>query len=186
MRRIAAVNLESVMRRRVSHLTRGIYMILITGGVKSGKSTLALELARKIKGPRVFIATSEPIDKEMKAKIKRHKLERGSGFEVFEEPTEIFRPLKTQKANVYLVDCITTWVSNLIYHKKDLPQYFITLIDSLDGNEIVVTNEVGWGVIPANKLSRDYINYIGEINKMLAQKADEVYLMVSGLKVKIK
>jgi adenosylcobinamide kinase/adenosylcobinamide-phosphate guanylyltransferase len=161
-------------------------MILITGGIKSGKSSLALELAKKRKGPRAFLATSEAFDGEMKARIKRHKAERGSGFKLYEEPTDIFTPLKTIKANVIVIDCITVWVSNLIYYKKDLKEYFKKFISSLSGNEIIVTNEVGLGVIPDNALSREYVDRLGEINKMLTKKADEVYLMVSGIKIKVK
>ena len=161
-------------------------MILITGGVKSGKSSLALELARKIKGPRVFVATSEAFDGEMKARIKRHKMERGSGFALCEEPIDIFKPLRTEKANVVVIDCITVWVSNLIYYKKDLKEYFRKFMNSLNGNEIIVTNEVGLGVIPDNAMSREYVDRLGEINNIISKKAAEVYLMVSGIKVKIK
>ena len=122
----------------------------------------------------------------MKTKIRRHKLERGAGFSLCEEPTDIFKPLKNSKANVCLIDCITIWVPNLIYYKKDIPEYFSRFMDSLRGNEVIVTNEVGLGIMPDNGIAREYINRLGEINKKLAVKADEVYLMVSGLKVKIK
>ncbi len=161
-------------------------MILITGGIKSGKSTLALELARKSKSPRAFIATCEAFDYEMKERIKHHQKERGGGFILFEEPTDIFKPLRKTKANTVVIDCVTTWVSNLIYYKKDLNKFFKDFLEALKGNEIIVTNEVGCGIIPDNKLSREYLNRIGEINKLLAQRADEVYLMVSGIKVRIK
>jgi len=161
-------------------------MILITGGVKSGKSTLALELARKSSAPRLFIATSVPFDAEMTRKIARHKKERGNGFILREEPCDIHKPLKTGGVNVTLIDCVTTWVSNLIYYKKDLNKYFKNFLGSLRGNEIIVTNEVGLGIIPADGLSREYLNRLGNINKLLAARADEVYLMVSGIKVRIK
>jgi len=161
-------------------------MILITGGVRSGKSTIALELARKFKEPRLFIATSEPFDTEMKRKIKAHKRSRGNGFILREEPTEIFRPLKTDKFSVCVIDCVTTWVGNLMHHGKDPKKYFDSFLRALTGKEIIVTNEVGWGVIPADADSRQYINLLGDINKKLAARADNVYLMVSGIKVKIK
>ncbi|MCX5781397.1 MAG: bifunctional adenosylcobinamide kinase/adenosylcobinamide-phosphate guanylyltransferase [Elusimicrobia bacterium] len=161
-------------------------MILITGGVKSGKSTLALELALKIPKPRVFVATSVPFDSEMRSKIKRHRTERGNGFILHEEPTEISALIEKAKANVVLIDCVTTWVGNLMHYGKNTNLYFANLLDSLKGNEILVTNEVGHGIIPENPLARDYLNLLGNINKSLAKRADEVYLMVSGIKVKIK
>ena len=161
-------------------------MILITGGIKSGKSTLALKLARKFTAPRVFIATSVAFDSEMSQKIERHKSERGKGFTLIEEPTDIHKILRSIKAKITVIDCMTTWVSNLIYYEKDMDAYFKNLMGSLKGSEIIVTNEAGMGVIPANKISRHYLNRLGELNKMLAKRADKVYLMVSGLKVKIK
>lgn len=161
-------------------------MILITGGIKSGKSSLALELARKVSGPRLFIATSEAFDKEMEKKISRHKKERGAGFILREEPVEIFEALSSDKSNVCIIDCMTIWLGNLIHYNKDINRYFKILIRSLKGNEIIVTNEVGLGVIHADPMSRAYVNRLGELNKMLAKRADEVYLMVSGLKVRIK
>ena len=161
-------------------------MILITGGIKSGKSTLALDLARKFKSPRLFIATSEPLDPEMERKINAHKRSRGNGFVLREEPTEIFKPLKADKFNVCVIDCVTTWVGNLMHHGRDPEKYFDALVRALSGKEIIVTNEVGWGVIPADEASREYVNLLGSINKRLAARADEVYMMVSGLKVKIK
>ena len=142
-------------------------MILITGGVKSGKSSFALELAGKFRGPRAFIATCEAFDREMKAKIKRHKSDRGPGFALYEEPTDIFRPLRAGKAGVYVIDCVTVWVSNLLYYKKDIKKYFGRFLGSLRGNEIIVTNEAGLGVIPDNEMSRGYVNHLGEINKLL-------------------
>ena len=161
-------------------------MILITGGIKSGKSSLALELARTSKGPRAFIATCVAFDGEMKKRIKRHQKERGTGFVLYEEPTDIFKPLRRSKAKVIVIDCVTIWVSNLIYYKKNVSKYFKSFLAALKGNEIIVTNEVGWGIIPDNGLSREYLNRISEINKLLAQRADKVYLMVSGIKVRIK
>jgi len=161
-------------------------MILITGGIKSGKSTLALEVAKKISEPRIFIATSEPIDTEMRSKIERHKADRGKGFILYEEPIEISTLLLKTSANVTLIECMATWVNNLIHYKKDVDEYFNSFINSLKGNEIIVTNETGLGIIPDTPLVREYSMHLGNINKMLAKKADEVYLMVSGLKVKVK
>ncbi|MBN1823133.1 MAG: bifunctional adenosylcobinamide kinase/adenosylcobinamide-phosphate guanylyltransferase [Endomicrobiales bacterium] len=161
-------------------------MILITGGVKSGKSTLALEIANKTKGRKLFVATAVPFDKEMSAKIERHRKERGSGFEVKEEPTEIAAVIRENDADAVVVDCVTVWVGNIMHGAKDAKRYFRDFIGSLKGNEIIVTNEVGMGVMPDNEMAREYAGLLGKINKELANKADEVYLTVSGLKMRIK
>ncbi len=161
-------------------------MILITGGIKSGKSTLAVKLARECAAPRIFIATGVPMDHEFEKRIAIHQKERGDDFILFEEPTEIFKPLTTVTAGVFLIDCITLWVNNLLYHKLDVDRYIEKLASSLTGKEIFVTNEVGWGVIPDNELARKYIDAIGKTNALLAQRADAVYLMVSGIPTRIK
>lgn len=161
-------------------------MVLITGGVKSGKSSLALTLARQQPAPRVFIATGVAMDDEFKQRIEIHRRERGADFILHEEPTEIMRPLEHVKAGVYVIDCITLWVNNLLYYKHNTDEYCGKLITALTGREIIVTNEVGWGVIPDNALSRQYIDTLGAVNKALAQHADTVYLMASGIPMRIK
>lgn len=161
-------------------------MILITGGVKSGKSGFALELAKKFDPPRAFIASGEPFDEEMKIRITRHKEERDRDFIIYEEPTLIYKPLIESCATVYIIDCITTWVGNLLHYEKNIENEFDLLLKNLTGKEIIVTNEVGLGVMPANEMSRKFIDYLGNINKELAGKSDEVYLSVSGIRVRIK
>lgn len=161
-------------------------MILITGGVKSGKSSLALTLARQHSEPRVFIATGVAMDDELRNRIAVHQHERGTDFILHEEPTEIMRPLKHVLAGVYIIDCITLWVNNLLYNNLNPDEYCQKLITALTGREIIVTNEVGWGVIPDNALSRQYIDSLGAVNKALARHADTVYLMVSGIPMRIK
>ncbi|MGA2091397.1 MAG: bifunctional adenosylcobinamide kinase/adenosylcobinamide-phosphate guanylyltransferase, partial [Endomicrobiales bacterium] len=92
----------------------------------------------------------------------------------------------TVDAQVYVVDCITLWVNNLLYHHLDIDTYVDKLITSLTGKEIFVTNEVGGGIIPDNALARQYIDAIGKINRVIAQKADTVYLMISGIPLRLK
>lgn len=161
-------------------------MILITGGVKSGKSSLALTLARRHPEPRVFIATGVAMDDEFRARIDAHQRERGADFILHEEPTEIMRPLEHVRAEVYVIDCITLWVNNLLYHHLNTNDYCDKLIAALTGREIIVTNEVGWGVMPDNALARRYVDALGAVNKALAHKADTVYLMASGIPMRIK
>ncbi len=161
-------------------------MILLTGGVKSGKSKFALELAKNIGPPKVFIASGVPFDDEMKTRIARHRMEREQDFILYEEPIEIYRPLRESTANTYVIDCITTWIGNLIHYERDVEKETDLLLRTLTGKEIVITNEVGWGVMPVNEMSRIFIDYLGNVNKKLAEKSDEVYLLVSGLRIRIK
>jgi adenosylcobinamide kinase / adenosylcobinamide-phosphate guanylyltransferase len=161
-------------------------MILLTGGVKSGKSNFALDLAKNFGPNKVFIASGVPFDEEMKARIARHKAERDPDFILYEEPIEIYRPLMECSANVYIIDCLTTWMGNLLHYGRDVEKEIDILVKHLTGKEIFITNEVGWGIMPLNEMSRKFIDHLGNLNKKLAEKSDEVYLMVSGLKVRIK
>lgn len=161
-------------------------MILVTGGVKSGKSSFALTLARAHPGPRSFIATGVAMDDEFRARIEAHQRERGTDFILYEEQTEIMHPLEFVRAEVYVIDCITLWVNNLLYHSLNIDDYSDKLISALTGREIIVTNEVGWGIMPDNALARQYADALGKVNKALASRADIVYLMASGIPMRIK
>lgn len=161
-------------------------MILITGGIKSGKSLRAQHLAMEYDPPRVFIATGVPFDEEMGARIERHKSDRGEGFILCEEPVGIHTPLAEIKASVYVIDCMTTWLANLLHYGVDVPEAIDKFFEALTGREIVVTNEVGWGLMPVEAESRKYIDLLGGLNKRLAFRADEVYLMASGLPLRLK
>ncbi|HPX16999.1 MAG TPA: bifunctional adenosylcobinamide kinase/adenosylcobinamide-phosphate guanylyltransferase, partial [Petrotogaceae bacterium] len=88
--------------------------------------------------------------------------------------------------DVILVECITTWLSNLLYYEKDIEKYTESFMNNLTGKEVIITNEVGLGIVPIDPLSRRYTDAIGKLNSKLARKADEVYLMVSSIPVKIK
>lgn len=162
-------------------------MILITGGEKSGKSTYALRLALE-RGPRrAFVATAEAFDDEMRARIKHHKEERGALFETIEEPVEIPSILRRLSSyDVILVDCMTTWLGNLMYYKRDLGAMKDELLTSISGNEIIVTNEVGMGIIPMDASTRSYVEELGRLNAALAQRAEEVVFMIAGLPLTLK
>ena len=161
-------------------------LVLILGGVKSGKSTYALALARKHSEPRAFLATAEPFDPEMKKRIERHQESRGDGFELFEEPLDISGILPKLNHNVIVVDCLTVWLANLYHHNQDITKEEERLLDNLNGREIFVSNEIGWGVIPESTLARDYAERLAKLNQKLARRAKAVYLMVAGIAVKIK
>ncbi len=162
---------------------------LITGGVKSGKSSYALKLAlsRKQKS-RFFIATAEALDEEMTERINKHKQERGNRFETIEEPLDVPESLLQLPQNsVCVIDCITLWISNLMHHKRtDLIHRLIDVLNSTSCDVIIVTNEVGMGIVPANKLARRYTELLGETNARIAEISDRVTLMISGIPVTIK
>ncbi len=165
-------------------------MILITGGVKSGKSTFALRKALEYE-KRAFLATGVPFDDEMKVRIQRHKEERGELFDTFEEPVNVADVLKEidGRYNVILFECLTTYLGNLFYYGIDVQKELEELINvliSMKSEVIVVTNEVGWGIIPDNELSRKYAEILGRTNTKLASIAKEVYAVIAGIEVRIK
>ncbi|WP_022670721.1 bifunctional adenosylcobinamide kinase/adenosylcobinamide-phosphate guanylyltransferase [Hippea alviniae] len=161
---------------------------LITGGVKSGKSRFALKLTEN-KKDKFFIATAEPIDDEMKAKIEKHKLERKGEFTTIEEPIYLAKAISNiQNAQVCIIDCLNIWVNNLLYYDKlDQIEELLKLLKNFVKFELIfVSNEVGMGLLPADKLSRHFVNLLGNLNQQIAAMSDAVYFMVSGLPLKIK
>ena len=167
--------------------------VLITGGVKSGKSRYALTLAEELwpkeecSGDRYFLATGTPFDDEMKERIRIHKEERDSSFITIEEPINIHEPLK----NRCIVDDITVWISNLFYHTKDgeMEDILHRLIRRMEADLediILVTNETGMGNIPMDPHVRQYNRLLGLANGMLASAVDRMYLMVSGIPLLVK
>ncbi len=172
-----------------SHIT------LITGGVKSGKSSYALQAGQGVGTRRSFIATATALDDEMAEKIRAHRLERGDAWRTFEEPRDIAPVLErvAAKSDVVLIDCLTLWVSNLLT-LYDMPEDRIMaeadrLAASLEKAGcpvILVTNEVGLGIMPADRLSRKYQNLLGIVNRRMAGLSSSIFLMVSGIGVKIK
>ncbi|MFW6151546.1 MAG: bifunctional adenosylcobinamide kinase/adenosylcobinamide-phosphate guanylyltransferase [Verrucomicrobiota bacterium] len=166
---------------------------LITGGARSGKSRHALELAMKYK-KRVFIATAESMDKEMDERIARHKAERGDAFTTIEEPLNPAEALKKIPAGteVALIDCLTLWTGNLMHkHGEDTDSFkeadqFLSALDSLQCDIIIVTNEVGMGIVPDNSFARKYRDVAGRINQRVAARADKVTLVVCGVPVTVK
>ncbi|KAA0257842.1 bifunctional adenosylcobinamide kinase/adenosylcobinamide-phosphate guanylyltransferase [Deferribacter autotrophicus] len=162
---------------------------LITGGIKSGKTSYAIKLALTYE-KRIYLATAEPFDEEMKKKIERHRAERENRFDTIEEPVEIVKVLGSIKdCDVVVLDCLTTWVNNLMYYKRDVDNYFkelTNLLPEISYNLIIITNEVGLGIVPAGQETRRYVNFLGIINQKVAAVANNCILMVSGIPVKIK
>ena len=165
-------------------------LIFISGGARSGKSSFALELAQK-SGKRVtFIATAAPIDSEMRERIKNHKNIRPKDWETIEVKDNLDKKINQAKNRVILIDCLTIYVSHLmnLSQKQILNQIrkIIKAIKKSDSKVIVVSNEVGCGIVPNNKLGRDYRDVLGKVNQMFSQVADEFYVMFAGIPTKIK
>ena len=165
--------------------------ILIIGGAKSGKSTYALNLCRDMKKRRIFLATAQPIDEEMKDKIKKHKEERGPGWITVEEPVRIAERIKelNKEDTVILLDCLTLWANNILLHDLDREKELDKLKDALlhsKGTIVVVSNEVGMGIVPSDELSRRYRDFLGYANQQIACLANKVILMTAGIPVIIK
>lgn len=174
-------------------------IILITGGARSGKSRHAQALAEARPGKRLFIATSPVIDDEMHQRIERHQADRqGQGWRTVEEE---LRPMDVlagyPEAEVVLLDCLTLWISNLLF-EAEAPEYFTeAMIVGLAGElvgaarqrqgvVIIVTNEVGLGIVPENSLARRYRDLVGRCNQTIAAAADQVDLVVCGIPLSIK
>ena len=165
----------------------------ILGGARSGKSTHALKLANKYKKV-AFIATCEGRDSEMRQRIALHRKNRPKNWKTFEEPQEVFRLLKEVcgKFELVLIDCLTLLVANLLLKKTKASAIearvdeIIALLKKGKSDSIIVSNEVGLGIVPDNKLGRDFRDIAGRINQIVAQAADEVIFMASGLPLKVK
>ena len=168
-------------------------VIYVTGGARSGKSSFSLEFAERY-GKKAFLATAEPFDEEMAARVEKHKEERGSDFFTIEEPVYIYRALREipENIDVVLVDCLTVWAGNLLYKlepKEAIMSHVERLLDVLQNppcNIILVSNEVGMGIVPENAMAREFRDIAGIINQKVAGVSTEAYFLCSGLPVKLK
>ena len=170
-------------------------VIFVTGGARSGKSDFAQDLAEKLNGKRLFLATAQALDEEMSSRIQKHQKRRGNRWDTLEEPIYIGRALRSAVGSykIVLIDCLTIWMSNLLgeYPDQDekiseiLADFFLS-INEFEGTIIAVSNEVGMGIVPDNKISRAYRDRLGFLNQAVARKADKTYLLFSGIPVKIK
>ncbi len=173
--------------------------ILITGGARSGKSNFAEKLAQQFEAPLCYLATAQALDCEMEARIKLHSERRGEQWHTLEEPLDLTLAVKESdgRYQVILVDCITLWLSNLLFAYENQEGEVETLImqdvqqlaEVLQGmatTVILVSNEVGMGIVPENGLARLYRDIAGRANQFLAAAADEVHLVVSGIPLKLK
>lgn len=170
-------------------------VVLVTGGSRSGKSRFAERLAEEYAPLRGYLATGEPGDTEMADRIDRHRARRGPEWQTVEEPLQVAEALlaNDHRFSVILLDCVTMWLSNLLFQSDPDPKEalrrvasFADSFQSFKTPLIIVTNEVGMGIVPEHPLARSFRDLAGEANEIIAAKADEVYVTISGLPLKLK
>lgn len=173
-------------------------LIFILGGARSGKSSYAQKLASEMSDSVLFVATAEALDDEMKVRIEKHKKSRPETWHTLEASKRIAGRLKSTSFNaeVIIIDCLTLLVSNIMGSTVDYPEAEKTMLKEIKGitdfidtrksTLIIVSNEVGLGIVPENKAARDYRDLLGIVNQLIVQKADDVFFMIAGMPQKIK
>ncbi|HAO92452.1 MAG TPA: bifunctional adenosylcobinamide kinase/adenosylcobinamide-phosphate guanylyltransferase [Deltaproteobacteria bacterium] len=166
-------------------------LTFVLGGARSGKSAFALKLGEAIAGPRVYLATGQAGDAEMAFRIARHREERGDRWETIEEPQAIVAEVNKAEG-VLLIDCLTLWISNLLFAGLD-DKLIIKTADSLavasmsaGARVIAVSNEVGLGIVPENPIARRFRDLSGVTNRIMAERASDVWFVAAGIPLKMK
>jgi len=168
--------------------------VLVLGGARSGKSAYALQRAQEWEGRLIYLATAEGKDEEMRKRIARHRAQRRSRrWETIEEPLEVVWQLKEmdEAIGAVVLDCVTLWVSNALlnHQQEELENQVAELVEEvplLPFHFLVVSNEVGLGLVPDTPLGREYRDLLGSVNQRLAQVCKEVVFMAAGLPLKLK
>ncbi|MDA8440846.1 MAG: bifunctional adenosylcobinamide kinase/adenosylcobinamide-phosphate guanylyltransferase [Peptococcaceae bacterium] len=178
-------------------------IVVVTGGARSGKSSFAEKLAAQAGPEVVYLATAQAFDAEMTLRIAKHRASRPQNWQTVEEPIAVARRIVdlNEKKRVILLDCVTVWLSNLVLQGWDEGEdasesllaaimaevaKLIGVMQQGEAKLICVTNEVGWSIVPENALGRFYRDLAGKVNQLLAEAADEVYLVVAGCPLEIK
>lgn len=179
-------------------------LILVTGGARSGKSRFAEEYLRTNFQDVLYIATAIPYDDEMKQRIKKHQDQRPSSWPTYEGHKQLENVIGPCENSAILLDCVTILITNLMFDiigAKDITEcdsqavetevmgyidHILEATKAYKGTIVMVTNEVGQGLVPEHALSRFFRDMAGRVNQRIAQQADQVYMAVSGIPVKIK
>jgi adenosylcobinamide kinase/adenosylcobinamide-phosphate guanylyltransferase len=165
--------------------------VLVLGGARSGKSRYAESLAADHLGECVYVATAEAGDEEMRQRIQSHRDRRGEGWRAVEEPFRLFEVMAREAVagRFVLVDCLTLWISNLMQRDRDVAgdvEALAGLMGGLDGSVVIVSNEVGLGIVPDNALARRFRDLAGFANQRIAEAMSEVVFMAAGQPLKLK
>ena len=169
--------------------SRGLTLVL--GGARSGKSRHAERLVLESACEPVYIATAEPQDDEMAARIAEHRARRGCTWRTVEEPVDLVRVLQRECAEgrAMLVDCLTLWLTNLMVKELDVASEtarLIRILPALPGKLALVSNEVGQGIVPSAPMARAFVDHAGSLHQRIAQVADAVVFMTAGLPQRLK
>ncbi|MCW8996099.1 MAG: bifunctional adenosylcobinamide kinase/adenosylcobinamide-phosphate guanylyltransferase [Psychromonas sp.] len=166
---------------------------LVLGGARSGKSGYAEQQAKDSAKAVVYIATSEIRDKEMAERIKRHQQQRPASWLVVEEPYHLDVVLRkhSKKDNCIIIDCLTLWLSNCLFGEsaREWPEYkraLLATLKTLPGQVILVSNEVGSGIVPMGEINRQFVDEAGWLHQAIAAQIDKVTLVVAGLPLIVK
>lgn len=175
------------------------HTIFITGGARSGKSTFAEQLAVGFGAPLGYLATARSLDGEMNDRIRKHQERRGTAWHTIEEPLHLAQTLRDQDGayQAILIDCLTLWLTNLILQHDsltdDTEERIMADVDQLEAAlsamttpVIIVSNEVGMGIVPEHRLGRIFRDIAGRANQALAAAADEAWLVTSGIPLRLK
>jgi adenosylcobinamide kinase / adenosylcobinamide-phosphate guanylyltransferase len=170
---------------------RGGRTALVLGGARSGKSRYALSLAERARAQRVYVATAGAEDDEMRRRIARHQTERGAGWTTIEAPLAIVEAISTHAGpdRVVLVDCLTLWLSNLLGASADVEQSIESLAAATSaaaGPVVLVSNELGMGLVPETALGREFRDAHGRMNQRIALICDRVAFVVAGVPMQLK
>ncbi|TDK38700.1 bifunctional adenosylcobinamide kinase/adenosylcobinamide-phosphate guanylyltransferase [Rhizobium deserti] len=172
-------------------MTRHGHVSFVLGGARSGKSGFAERLALESGLDRHYVATGQPFDDEMRLRIMQHQADRGAGWTTHETAVDL-APLLGQidsPSRVIVVDCLTLWVTNLMMEEMDIGQATDAIVHVLSGCSarlVLVSNEVGMGIVPDNRMAREFRDHAGRLHQRIAAEADEVIFMAAGLPLKMK
>ncbi|RUM26762.1 bifunctional adenosylcobinamide kinase/adenosylcobinamide-phosphate guanylyltransferase [Rhizobium vallis] len=165
--------------------------VFILGGARSGKSRFAENLITATGLERHYIATGQAWDDEMQARIDQHKADRGPSWSTHEEPLDLAERLAAidGEGRAILVDCLTLWLTNLMMEGRDIVAQSVALatwLPQAKAQLVIVSNEVGLGIVPENRMAREFRDHAGRLHQMIAAKAGEVYFIAAGLPLKMK
>lgn len=167
-------------------------IIFITGGVRSGKSSHALRLAEERGGETLFLATARVVDEEMMEKIEKHRAERPAHWRTAEATKGVLSDFIKKQGETMVLDCLTLYVARRLMENLTSEKILAEVEEAIDQIKsqfelgVIISNEVGWGVIPDNPLGRQFEDVLGRVNQLVASLSDQVLLVVSGIKLKLK